>query len=122
MTQQVTAARLVGDTDDWGSFYVNIFVDRDMFMRHAGGGVGHVGSAARQVDKESFLNEQFDAGDEGDGSDSHASDSDDGSEDDVAEEYGRDDHEDNVELDSGDDLGPEDGEDLYDGDYGYGSP
>ncbi|KAJ3792034.1 hypothetical protein GGU11DRAFT_750655 [Lentinula aff. detonsa] len=114
-TQEVTAARPVGDTDDWGSFYVNIFVDRDMFMRHAGGGVGHVRSDARQVDKESFLNEQCDAGDEGDGSDSHASDSDDGSEDNVDEG-------DNVELDSGDDLGPEDGEDLYDDDHGYGSP
>ncbi|KAK2467956.1 hypothetical protein APHAL10511_000251 [Amanita phalloides] len=26
---------------DWNMFYVNIFVDRDMFMRFRGGGVGH---------------------------------------------------------------------------------
>ncbi|KAF8426794.1 hypothetical protein L210DRAFT_3565833 [Boletus edulis BED1] len=33
--------RLPGETDDWGSFYVNIFVDRDMFARFSGIGVGH---------------------------------------------------------------------------------
>ncbi|KIL64549.1 hypothetical protein M378DRAFT_39294, partial [Amanita muscaria Koide BX008] len=27
--------------EDWDMFYVNIFVDRDMFMRFRGGGVGH---------------------------------------------------------------------------------
>ncbi|KAJ8595466.1 HAD-like protein [Rhizopogon salebrosus TDB-379] len=27
--------------DDWRYFYVNMFVDRDMFMRFRGGGVGH---------------------------------------------------------------------------------
>ncbi|KIL54987.1 hypothetical protein M378DRAFT_134292 [Amanita muscaria Koide BX008] len=27
--------------EDWDMFYVNIFVDRDMFMRYRGGGVGH---------------------------------------------------------------------------------
>ncbi|KAI0266303.1 hypothetical protein BGY98DRAFT_943189, partial [Russula aff. rugulosa BPL654] len=30
------------DTDDWLNFYVNIFVDRDMLMRHFGHGVGHL--------------------------------------------------------------------------------
>ncbi|PPQ74722.1 hypothetical protein CVT24_003918, partial [Panaeolus cyanescens] len=28
-------------TTDWVNYYVNIFVDRDMVMRHYGGGVGH---------------------------------------------------------------------------------
>ncbi|RXW14483.1 hypothetical protein EST38_g11371 [Candolleomyces aberdarensis] len=28
-------------TQDWTNYYVNIFVDRDMVMRHYGGGVGH---------------------------------------------------------------------------------
>ncbi|KAH9944799.1 hypothetical protein B0H21DRAFT_823184 [Amylocystis lapponica] len=35
-------ARLPGETDDWASYYVNIFVDRDMFMRYSGGGIGHI--------------------------------------------------------------------------------
>ncbi|KJA13298.1 hypothetical protein HYPSUDRAFT_151749, partial [Hypholoma sublateritium FD-334 SS-4] len=33
--------RAPGELDDWKYFYVNIFVDRDMYMRYAGGGVGH---------------------------------------------------------------------------------
>ncbi|KAF9644427.1 hypothetical protein BDM02DRAFT_3190600 [Thelephora ganbajun] len=28
--------------DNWNYYYVNIFVDRDMFMRYQGGGVGHL--------------------------------------------------------------------------------
>ncbi|KAF9642176.1 hypothetical protein BDM02DRAFT_3080651, partial [Thelephora ganbajun] len=39
--QGLTAARVSGCTDDWTNFYVNIFVDQDMFMRYYGGGVGH---------------------------------------------------------------------------------
>ncbi|KAG5638429.1 hypothetical protein H0H81_012646 [Sphagnurus paluster] len=34
-------AREDGEEDDWKYFFVNIFVDRDMYMRYAGGGVGH---------------------------------------------------------------------------------
>ncbi|KIM65881.1 hypothetical protein SCLCIDRAFT_22423 [Scleroderma citrinum Foug A] len=34
-------ARQPGETDDWCAFYVNIFVDRDMFSRFAGIGIGH---------------------------------------------------------------------------------
>ncbi|KAJ3797838.1 hypothetical protein GGU11DRAFT_816262 [Lentinula aff. detonsa] len=121
-TREVTAARSVEETDDWGSFYVNIFVDRDMFMRHAGGGVGHLGSATQQVDNESSPNEPPEAGDEGDRNDEpQAGDPDDGSEDSDAEE---DDNEENIDLhsdESGDDLGPDDGEDLYEDD-GYGTP
>ncbi|THG93150.1 hypothetical protein EW026_g8010 [Hermanssonia centrifuga] len=29
------------DDEDWVYYYVNMFVDRDMFMRYLGGGVGH---------------------------------------------------------------------------------
>ncbi|KAJ8074150.1 hypothetical protein PM082_012442 [Marasmius tenuissimus] len=41
-TTSPTAARLAGETDDWVNYYVNIFVDRDMFMRYHGGGIGHL--------------------------------------------------------------------------------
>ncbi|RDB18275.1 hypothetical protein Hypma_000641 [Hypsizygus marmoreus] len=41
LLQGETIARLEGEVDDWTYFYVNIFVDRDMYMRYAGGGVGH---------------------------------------------------------------------------------
>ncbi|KAL1703846.1 hypothetical protein EV121DRAFT_207017 [Schizophyllum commune] len=34
-------ARAAGEVDDWTNYYVNIFADRDMFMRYFGGGVGH---------------------------------------------------------------------------------
>ncbi|KJA20606.1 hypothetical protein HYPSUDRAFT_141916, partial [Hypholoma sublateritium FD-334 SS-4] len=33
--------RAPGELDDWKYSYVNIFVDRDMYMRFAGGGIGH---------------------------------------------------------------------------------
>ncbi|KXN93275.1 hypothetical protein AN958_00198, partial [Leucoagaricus sp. SymC.cos] len=36
-----TEARPSGEVDDWVNYYVNIFVDRDMFMRFIGLGVGH---------------------------------------------------------------------------------
>ncbi|KAF8546068.1 hypothetical protein OG21DRAFT_1587008 [Imleria badia] len=29
------------NNEDWDWYFVNIFVDRDIFMRHRGGGVGH---------------------------------------------------------------------------------
>ncbi|KAJ7459227.1 hypothetical protein FB451DRAFT_1405872 [Mycena latifolia] len=29
------------DEEDWRYYYVNFFVDRDMYMRYLGGGVGH---------------------------------------------------------------------------------
>ncbi|KAL1700677.1 hypothetical protein EV121DRAFT_294941 [Schizophyllum commune] len=38
-------ARPPGQTDDWTNYYVGIFVDRDMCMRHLGGGIGHLHSA-----------------------------------------------------------------------------
>ncbi|KIM41098.1 hypothetical protein M413DRAFT_48283, partial [Hebeloma cylindrosporum] len=39
-----TEARRDGETDDWANYYAGIFVDRDMFMRYLGGGIGHKGS------------------------------------------------------------------------------
>ncbi|KAJ7146778.1 hypothetical protein C8R44DRAFT_18711 [Mycena epipterygia] len=39
---QVTAARPDGEMDDWENFYVIIWVDRDMFMRYLGDGLGHL--------------------------------------------------------------------------------
>ncbi|KJA14473.1 hypothetical protein HYPSUDRAFT_114921, partial [Hypholoma sublateritium FD-334 SS-4] len=37
----VSIARNEDEYDDYRYFYVNIFVDRDMYMRYAGGGIGH---------------------------------------------------------------------------------
>ncbi|TEB23729.1 hypothetical protein FA13DRAFT_1797775 [Coprinellus micaceus] len=34
--------------DDWETFYVNIFVDRDMVMRYYGGGIGHLNQGETQ--------------------------------------------------------------------------
>ncbi|EIM89454.1 uncharacterized protein STEHIDRAFT_144850 [Stereum hirsutum FP-91666 SS1] len=48
-TIEPTAARPLGDVDDWVNFYVNIWVDRDMFMRYLGGGVGHSTNATRNT-------------------------------------------------------------------------
>ncbi|KAJ3512820.1 hypothetical protein NLJ89_g3299 [Agrocybe chaxingu] len=39
--QGESIARDPDELDDYKYYYVNIFVDRDMYMRYAGGGVGH---------------------------------------------------------------------------------
>ncbi|RXW15278.1 hypothetical protein EST38_g10576 [Candolleomyces aberdarensis] len=39
-------------SEDWVNYYVNIFVDRDMVMRHYGGGVGHLEQIRRQFELE----------------------------------------------------------------------
>ncbi|KLO18138.1 hypothetical protein SCHPADRAFT_820248 [Schizopora paradoxa] len=36
--------KLLPDSVDWINYYVNKFVDRDMYMRYTGLGIGHVGS------------------------------------------------------------------------------
>ncbi|KAJ7017048.1 hypothetical protein C8F04DRAFT_1018289 [Mycena alexandri] len=41
-TQEETAARAPDDTEDWATYCVDIFADRDMFMRYFGGGIGHL--------------------------------------------------------------------------------
>ncbi|TFK61080.1 hypothetical protein BDN72DRAFT_805276 [Pluteus cervinus] len=45
----LSAARAKDDVDDWAKYYVNIFVDRDMFMRYLGGGIGHVHNLNEQT-------------------------------------------------------------------------
>ncbi|KAG9080478.1 hypothetical protein FRC06_006529 [Ceratobasidium sp. 370] len=40
---------------DWHSYYVNRFVDRDMFMRYLGGGVGHFSPDIANVPGDSLL-------------------------------------------------------------------
>ncbi|KAF9464233.1 hypothetical protein BDZ94DRAFT_1216685 [Collybia nuda] len=42
-----TAARLPEEIDDWANYYVIIWVDRDMFMRYSGGGLGHQHESTR---------------------------------------------------------------------------
>ncbi|KAJ3571968.1 hypothetical protein NP233_g3408 [Leucocoprinus birnbaumii] len=37
----LTEARVNGEEDDWTNYYVNIFVDRDMYLRYIGLGIGH---------------------------------------------------------------------------------
>ncbi|KAJ3749801.1 hypothetical protein EV360DRAFT_97728 [Lentinula raphanica] len=116
-TQQCTAARAVGETDDWGSFYVNIFVDRDMFMWHAGGGVGHARFVAAD---DSSSDDALDNEEEGGESVPPAGNPD--SDDDDASDFNDDNlDEDEHEDKSDDELGPDDGEDLYEDD-GYGTP
>ncbi|KAF8172248.1 hypothetical protein K438DRAFT_1940544 [Mycena galopus ATCC 62051] len=38
---QVPVVDRLVDDQDWRYYYVNFFVDRDMYMRYLGGGVGH---------------------------------------------------------------------------------
>ncbi|KAK7007536.1 hypothetical protein R3P38DRAFT_2644843, partial [Favolaschia claudopus] len=51
-TDQPTAARPSDWTQDWASYYVDIFADRDMLMRYAGGGADNEmeGGAADSAD------------------------------------------------------------------------
>ncbi|KAJ3560091.1 hypothetical protein NP233_g11062 [Leucocoprinus birnbaumii] len=44
----IREAQPEGEEDDWMNYYVNIFVDRDMYLRYIGLGVGHqAGTTAR---------------------------------------------------------------------------
>ncbi|KAF7307251.1 hypothetical protein MIND_00518800 [Mycena indigotica] len=49
-TRKPTAARSFDETDDWKSYYVDIFADRDMLMRYVGGGVGHLDCGTSSFD------------------------------------------------------------------------
>ncbi|KAF8228055.1 hypothetical protein L208DRAFT_1404441 [Tricholoma matsutake] len=116
-TSTLTAARRPDEVDDWANFYVMIFVDRDMFMRYLGGGIGHSATHiwihdnnAMDVDQEKDIEEEaepledkcFDeVDDEGGGTD-----------DDTQSEDGE---------PTEDDFGPEDGEDEGYINTGYGS-
>jgi len=44
--------------EDWKYYYVNMFVDRDMFMRYRGGGVGH--ASTREATKTFLLDRHAD--------------------------------------------------------------
>ncbi|KAF8500457.1 hypothetical protein F5888DRAFT_1801973 [Russula emetica] len=55
---------LADGEEDWDSFYVNLFADRDMFIRFRGGGVGHLGTryldSRLKVDNHESADEQQD--------------------------------------------------------------
>ncbi|KAF8875398.1 hypothetical protein BD779DRAFT_1450156, partial [Infundibulicybe gibba] len=55
-----TAARPANEpaADDWTSFYVDIFVDRDMLMRYLGGAIGHLDNTSSANSSEIPLTEQ----------------------------------------------------------------
>ncbi|GBE85521.1 hypothetical protein SCP_0800380 [Sparassis crispa] len=125
--------------EDWKYHYVNIFVDRDMFMHYLGGGVGHKGAGTSQyrMHKENEHCNGQDRGDEdGEGQSEYANEEEEGDEVNVddedeedtdgenddrkeeeEEEEEDDDDDDEVGEEEGDeednivDLGPEDGED-----------
>ncbi|TFY73276.1 hypothetical protein EWM64_g10736, partial [Hericium alpestre] len=43
--EEISSGEVVTEKDDWNFYYVNHFVDRDMYMRFCGRGVGHLGLA-----------------------------------------------------------------------------
>ncbi|KIL55287.1 hypothetical protein M378DRAFT_173752, partial [Amanita muscaria Koide BX008] len=103
---------------DWVAYYMNIFVDRDMFMRFRGGGVGHKSTRAATnvflADRHPFDSETAAEDVEENGEDLH----DDGIEeecdsqsDEENEEHEGDDA-DPIASEGEQDLGPEDGEDC----------
>ncbi|KAF9473199.1 hypothetical protein BDN70DRAFT_817603 [Pholiota conissans] len=63
-----TEARTSGLDDDWMSYYVGIFVDRDMLMRFLGHGVGHKGQTNCALcvddteDEDEGVNDDLDTG------------------------------------------------------------
>ncbi|KAF8495694.1 hypothetical protein F5888DRAFT_1804681 [Russula emetica] len=60
----LAAYYLADGEEDWDSFYVNLFADRDMFIRFRGGGVGHLGTryldSRLKVDNHESADEQQD--------------------------------------------------------------
>ncbi|KAG5634064.1 hypothetical protein H0H81_003567 [Sphagnurus paluster] len=42
LAAQHTVARALNSTKDWVNFYINIFVDRDMYFWYIGYGIGHI--------------------------------------------------------------------------------
>uniref|UniRef100_A0AAD5VJF2 C2H2-type domain-containing protein n=1 Tax=Leucocoprinus birnbaumii TaxID=56174 RepID=A0AAD5VJF2_9AGAR len=60
----LTEARATGEEDDWTNYYVNIFVDRNMYLRHIGLGIGHQpGTAAGPGTCNSAIHNDVDAED-----------------------------------------------------------
>ncbi|KAF7370032.1 hypothetical protein MSAN_00633200 [Mycena sanguinolenta] len=116
-TQGPTAARSPDDTEDWRTYYVDIFVDRDMFMRYFGGGVGHTSIGTTDEDNDPTPMDDTAAGDDQPGSqDSDDSDSDSDSESETEEDL---DEEDLDEEELGEeDLGDE-GDEPLEEDIGF---
>ncbi|EMD39369.1 hypothetical protein CERSUDRAFT_134414, partial [Gelatoporia subvermispora B] len=100
-------ARRVDENDeDWDHYYVNIFGDRDLFMHHRGGGVGHKGHVGYATSRDAVAN--ADKEDEEDVEEPwHKSDH----EDDTYEQEDEDTHDADEEKEED---GPEEGEDDYD--------
>ncbi|KAJ7364427.1 hypothetical protein DFH08DRAFT_731010 [Mycena albidolilacea] len=105
-------SRPEGELDDWVYHYVNFFVDRDMFMRYLGGGVGHYQVPVPDVaaDDGSELGSDGELAPPGDDSESNSDSSDDSS-DDSSEEHIDAEGQDSNDADAEVTLGPEDGED-----------
>ncbi|GBE82982.1 hypothetical protein SCP_0500250 [Sparassis crispa] len=125
---------------DWQFYYVNMFIDRDMFMKYLGGAVGHKGASVSPTEDNDGMDIDDDESDDDNQSvDSRVQDEDEDEDEDehededegpIAQEeddYGydiSDDEED--EEGAGDegidheeeDLGPEDGEDGEEDEYG----
>ncbi|CAK5284580.1 unnamed protein product [Mycena citricolor] len=122
-TTKKTAARSVDETSDWASFYVNIFLDRDMVMRYFGGGIGHL-SVQPETEEEDAddPDEDEDQEDEEDTpeKDNKEEDKPEEDEDDSEEEEddSEEDEEDDEEEVEEDDFGADDGEDDHE-DTGY---
>ncbi|KAF7371414.1 hypothetical protein MSAN_00778200 [Mycena sanguinolenta] len=116
-TQGSTAARSPDDTEDWRTYYVDIFVDRDMFMRYFGGGVGHTSIGTTDEDNDPTPMDDTAASDDQPGSqDSDDSDSDSDSESETEEDL---DEEDLDEEELGEeDLGDE-GDEPLEEDIGF---
>ncbi|KAL6308250.1 hypothetical protein BKA93DRAFT_822458 [Sparassis latifolia] len=134
------AQRSDDNDEDWQFYYVNMFIDRDMFMRYLGGAVGHKGASVSPTEDNDGMDIDDDESDDDNQSvDSRVQDEDEDEDEDehededegpIAQEkddYGydiSDDEED--EEGAGDegidheeeDLGPEDGEDGEEDEYG----
>ncbi|KAG2337819.1 hypothetical protein BDR05DRAFT_952336 [Suillus weaverae] len=99
---------------DWLCFYVNMFVDRDMFMRFRGGGVSHKVSckwdAFLQSDGARMMNEEEEEDDDGDDDDDDDDDDDEEEEEEEEEEEDEDEDEDEDEEDEDGDDEEEDDE------------
>ncbi|KAK1221912.1 hypothetical protein PQX77_015271 [Marasmius sp. AFHP31] len=55
----ICEGELVAEAYDWNAYYVNLFGDRDLFMRQRGGGVGHsTRSFTRQLEREATKNDK----------------------------------------------------------------
>ncbi|KAF9783930.1 hypothetical protein BJ322DRAFT_1109780 [Thelephora terrestris] len=131
--------------DDWNYYHVNIFVDRDMFMRYRGGGVGHLYMRAIEAwltetgwgADDSLMSTLSDSGsgsedgehDEGkDSGDSHEDNSEGDSQDEASNEGDTSsNHTTDSDADYSSDMDPDilhetdgdDNEDTLDGEYGF---